>query len=72
MKNKLKKIGVLALVLVAGVFSQVGNAQEVALEDSICGRCGGEIPPKFTGKSGTMGNLPLCYCNEGRTCTCIG
>ncbi len=29
MKKKLKKLGVLAVVLLAGAFSQVGNAQEV-------------------------------------------
>jgi hypothetical protein len=71
MKQKLKKIGVLAVLLAVGVFSQVGNAQEViSLRD--CGYCGGEIPPFFNGKTGTMNDLPLCYCGEGKSCRCIG
>ncbi len=32
MKAKLKKLGVLAVVLLAGTFSQVGNAQETIHE----------------------------------------
>jgi hypothetical protein len=60
---------VLAVLLLAGAFSQVGTAQEViSLE---CGRCGGEVP-KFPGKEGSMsgGSFPLCYCEEGGRCKC--
>jgi hypothetical protein len=68
MKKRIKKIGVLAVLLLAGAFSQVGTAQEViSLE---CGRC--PVEPFFNGKSGSMNGLPLCYCNQGKSCRCVG
>ncbi len=64
MKQKLKKLGVLAVVLLAGAFSQVGNAQEV----SYCGSCG-ENTLEGTLVRGA-GSVENCYCYQQSIAVC--
>ncbi|MDX1903165.1 MAG: hypothetical protein SFU27_03305 [Thermonemataceae bacterium] len=68
MKNKLKKLGVLA-VLLANV--AIFAPQKAEGQGKVCGDCN-EVPkPKLPGKSGSMGNnFPICYCDEGGNCKC--
>lgn len=60
MKNKLKKLGLLAVLLLAGTFSQVGNAQRTD-----------PIYEKKPGRTQCDGDLTVCICpEEVRSCEC--